>query len=129
MLAVHGRDDSVCAVFFFAVAFTDSCDFFEPNLMTIFLLQTLKDINYLGFNYQNNPIQTRRKQIMAKLCEEGLSDEIELHFRTSDDTYDQPEVFLGMQLIALFGGNYSMWATDEDYAILRNLAFWIEVDD
>ncbi|KAK2947337.1 hypothetical protein BLNAU_17724 [Blattamonas nauphoetae] len=116
------------------INFDDNSPDFSAFLQTIlkcspFLEEMTQENFYFGLNYQNSPIPTRGKQIMAKLCEEGLSDEIELHFRTSDDTYDQPEVFLGMQLIALFGGNYSMWATDEDYAIIRNLAFWIEVDD
>ncbi|KAK2955171.1 hypothetical protein BLNAU_9900 [Blattamonas nauphoetae] len=91
----------------FAVAFTDSRDFFKPNILTHTLLHQLRENYYLGLNYQNTPLQTRGIRIMAKLCEEGLSDEIELHFRTSGLMYDQPDLFLGMQLIALKQEVYS----------------------
>ncbi|KAK2950642.1 hypothetical protein BLNAU_14448 [Blattamonas nauphoetae] len=89
----------------FFVAFTDCLHFYETNRSTSHLLQSVVDP--LSDWWKDCPVfQKRRQRIVAKLCEEGVSDEIELHMRCEGyDECEHDDVFLGAVLIGLWGGN------------------------
>ncbi|KAK2954488.1 hypothetical protein BLNAU_10508 [Blattamonas nauphoetae] len=54
-------------------------------------------------------VQKRRQQILVKLHEEGFSDECELHFRCHGFDQEHHDIFVGVFLIAKFGGNARFW--------------------
>ncbi|KAK2950646.1 hypothetical protein BLNAU_14452 [Blattamonas nauphoetae] len=64
------------------------------------------NIIFMAWQKEDSTVQQRGKLNMAKLREEGLSDEIELYIRCSSyDVIKSSEVFLGAKLIHNLGGN------------------------
>ncbi|KAK2954354.1 hypothetical protein BLNAU_10686 [Blattamonas nauphoetae] len=61
----------------FALAYTDSLAFFESHTVTVALLDHVLD-DVCSWLEEYPTVQKRERQILAKLREEGLSDEIEL---------------------------------------------------
>ncbi|KAK2947736.1 hypothetical protein BLNAU_17336 [Blattamonas nauphoetae] len=89
----------------FAVAFTDNVVFFKTSDFADALLPEIqKGIR----RWQNDlpAVQKRGKQIFAKLQEEGVSDEIELHFRSiAYDNMKYGYLLVGARIIQQLGGN------------------------
>ncbi|KAK2948843.1 hypothetical protein BLNAU_16186 [Blattamonas nauphoetae] len=79
--------------------------FFKTNTLSIYLLRSLKK-GLRAWRKEGPAVQKRGQQIMAKLREEGISDEIELPFQHSVLFNDRRHnIFLGIQLIDLIDGN------------------------
>ncbi|KAK2963547.1 hypothetical protein BLNAU_1590 [Blattamonas nauphoetae] len=72
---------------------------------TLLLLQNVRS-SVIAWLNESPSVHKRGKQILAKMCEEGLSDSIEHFIRHGDFDYSQYRyIFLGVLLIHMFGGN------------------------
>ncbi|KAK2942935.1 hypothetical protein BLNAU_22146 [Blattamonas nauphoetae] len=88
-----------------ALTCTDCLDYHENDHLTILALQGVMD-GVRAWKKEGPAVRKRGQQILAKLCEEGLSDEIELVLQCSmSDIYGSRVVFLGAQLVHNLGGN------------------------
>ncbi|KAK2954348.1 hypothetical protein BLNAU_10680 [Blattamonas nauphoetae] len=88
-----------------ALAYTDSLALFDASNRTYDLLQSMLD-GVCSWRGEYPAVQKRGRRVVAKLREEGLSDEIELFlhsFRFSQHKYSL--AFIAGCLIDLFGGN------------------------
>ncbi|KAK2958421.1 hypothetical protein BLNAU_6691 [Blattamonas nauphoetae] len=87
------------------LSFTDTLHSIETDLLTSFLLRSVVS-GFRQWHEEYPAVQKRSLQIVAKLREEGISDEVELLARCS--WYDDSEdcfVLLGAQLTHMLGGN------------------------
>ncbi|KAK2942942.1 hypothetical protein BLNAU_22153 [Blattamonas nauphoetae] len=104
----------------FALTFSDSLLFFETNDLTFELLSR---VLYGHEEWQDDTpaVRKRRHQIITKLSDEGLLDEIELHIRCHTRTYvGHQYVFIGAKLMHNLGGNVPFMGEAEDE--------WLEAD-
>ncbi|KAK2955762.1 hypothetical protein BLNAU_9298 [Blattamonas nauphoetae] len=96
----------------FTLAYTDSLHFFETQKVIHSLLQGLLSAFQQWFKNRQT-VQKRGRQILTKLCEEGLSDETETLFKSVRfDPFGRPVLSLGTKVINQMGGNVQDWATN-----------------
>ncbi|KAK2944982.1 hypothetical protein BLNAU_20100 [Blattamonas nauphoetae] len=97
----------------FTLSLTANLLLFEPNLFSLIILRRMVNV-ILGWQKGIRAVQKREQQIMAKLREDGISDEIELHFRASNfDLSLRSFVSVGTRLIHMVGGNAPFEQSEE----------------
>ncbi|KAK2942934.1 putative D-isomer specific 2-hydroxyacid dehydrogenase, NAD binding domain containing protein [Blattamonas nauphoetae] len=88
-----------------AVTYTDLLDFHKIHFRTVLHLQSVMEA-VRGWKNESLAVQKRGSQILTKLCEAGLLEEIELHLLIRrSDRHARRLVFLGAQLIQHFGSD------------------------
>ncbi|KAK2940268.1 hypothetical protein BLNAU_19476 [Blattamonas nauphoetae] len=95
-----------------------SCTAFTESLIPLLTssneeLSLVKDRT--AWQNEDPSAQKRAQLILAKLCDEGLSDEIELHFQCDEYDYSEERmVFVGVRVIDQLGGNTPFHAEEEE---------------
>ncbi|KAK2956324.1 hypothetical protein BLNAU_8691 [Blattamonas nauphoetae] len=88
-----------------ALAFCDTLVFFETNKIRKTLLRSLVD-GLRRWPKDDSAAQKRGQQILVKLNEEGLADDVELNFRCFGwNDKEHRVVFIGVRLMHMLGGN------------------------
>ncbi|KAK2950649.1 hypothetical protein BLNAU_14455 [Blattamonas nauphoetae] len=114
-----------------ALTYTEYLDFYENNDLTKQLLLGIKDV-VCAFQDNIPAVNKRARQILSKLSEVGISDEIELHIRCSGfDFAEMKKVFLGAQLVHALGANapFSIDIEDEEIEEDRDYDLDPDLDD
>ncbi|KAK2959025.1 hypothetical protein BLNAU_6041 [Blattamonas nauphoetae] len=101
----------------FALTFTASLVSFETAELTLDLLRSV-EFGFRSWQKDDPAVRRRGQQILTKLGDEGLSDELELHFQSYGfDSISHYHIVLGARAMTQLGGNARCWGNREDWEL------------
>ncbi|KAK2959009.1 hypothetical protein BLNAU_6025 [Blattamonas nauphoetae] len=104
----------------FALTFTASLVSLETAELTLDLLRSV-EFGFRSWQKDDPAVRKRGQQIVTKLRDEGLSDELELHFQSCGDySISYYHIFLGARAMTQLGGNARCWGNLKDWELSVN---------